>query len=168
MGLGQRLTAHRDGQPLPAEIYISLVDALFKDPRSLFVGSLAASITALITGWKTGEQALYLCSLAMVVVACARGLDMRAYHDQRQQLTGIPEARRWELRYVTGAAAHVSLMGIWCLLAFVHWGTAFAQFPSRPVTLVVPFTTGTGIDILARTIGPEVWSRVLSASNMAA
>ena len=72
MKFWQRLTARRgDAQPLPAEIYISLVDALFKDSRSLFLGSLAASITALITAWKTGEQALYLCSVAIVIVACA-------------------------------------------------------------------------------------------------
>ena len=63
MRFWKRLTAARDdAQPLPAEIYISLVDALFKDSRSLFVGSLAASITALITAWKTGEQALYLAA----------------------------------------------------------------------------------------------------------
>jgi tripartite-type tricarboxylate transporter receptor subunit TctC len=38
--------------------------------------------------------------------------------------------------------------------------SAFAQsFPSRPVTLVVPFTTGTGIDILARAIGPKLSER---------
>jgi hypothetical protein len=51
MWLWQRLTARRDGQPLPAEIYVSLVDALFKDFSSLIVGSVAASITALITAW---------------------------------------------------------------------------------------------------------------------
>ena len=33
------------------------------------------------------------------------------------------------------------------------------SFPSRPVTLVVPFTTGTGIDILARVIGPKLSER---------
>lgn len=38
--------------------------------------------------------------------------------------------------------------------------SAFAQaFPSRTVTLVVPFTTGTGIDILARAIGPKLSER---------
>ena len=37
---------------------------------------------------------------------------------------------------------------------------ALAQaFPSRPVTLVVPFTTATGIDILARAIGPKLSER---------
>jgi tripartite-type tricarboxylate transporter receptor subunit TctC len=33
------------------------------------------------------------------------------------------------------------------------------SFPSRPVTLVVPFTPGTGIDILARAIGPKLSER---------
>ena len=46
------------------------------------------------------------------------------------------------------------------------WATAFAcstalgqPFPSRPVTLIVPFTPGTGIDILARAIGPKLSER---------
>ena len=127
-----RLTARRDGQPLPAEIYISLVDALFKDFSSLIVGSVAASITALITAWKTGEQALYLCSAAMLVVARVRALDVRAYQEPRPHVTGIAEARRWELRYVVGAAAHVSLMGIWCLLAFVKTSDTFVQLSVSP------------------------------------
>jgi len=35
---------------------------------------------------------------------------------------------------------------------------AFAQepYPSRPVKLIVPFTPGTGIDILARTLGQKL------------
>ena len=95
MRFWKRLTAHRDdAQPLPAEIYISLVDALFKDARSLYVGSLAASITALITAWKTGEQALYLCTVAIVIVTCMRALDVQAYAKRRPFLTTAEEARR--------------------------------------------------------------------------
>jgi diguanylate cyclase (GGDEF)-like protein len=135
MWLWQRLARRRDGQPLPADIYISLVDALFKDFTSLIVGSLAASITALITAWKTGEQALYLCSLAMVLVACVRARDVWAYRAQRPQLAGIAAARQWELRYVVGAAAHVFLMGVWCLLAFAKTSDTFVQFFSFSLTL---------------------------------
>jgi len=54
------------------------------------------------------------------------------------------------------------------LVIFLQWGNAFAQFPSRPVTLVVPFTTGTGIDILARAIGPrlaERWKQPVVVEN---
>src|SRR6478735_7704176 len=83
MGFWQRLTAPRGGKPLPAELYISLVDALFEDLRSLVIGSLAAAITALITAWKTNEEAIYLCTLGMVVVACMRALDVLAYAKRR-------------------------------------------------------------------------------------
>lgn len=34
-----------------------------------------------------------------------------------------------------------------------------AQYPTRAVTLVVPFTPGTGADILARTLGPKLAER---------
>jgi len=136
MRFWKRLTAHRgDAQPLPTEIYISLVDALFKDSRSLYVGSLAASITALITAWKTGEQALYLCTMAIVIVTCMRALDMQAYARLRPFLTTAEEARRWELRYVVGAAAHVSLMGMWCLVAFAKTSDPFVQIFAFSMTI---------------------------------
>ncbi|MBI3372367.1 MAG: tripartite tricarboxylate transporter substrate binding protein [Betaproteobacteria bacterium] len=32
-------------------------------------------------------------------------------------------------------------------------------YPSRPITLVVPYTPGTGIDIIARTLGPRITQR---------
>jgi tripartite-type tricarboxylate transporter receptor subunit TctC len=43
-------------------------------------------------------------------------------------------------------------------------------FPNRPVTLIVPFSPGTGIDILARTIGPklaEKWGQPVVIENRA-
>lgn len=45
------------------------------------------------------------------------------------------------------------------LLAFGCAGALAQTFPSRTVVLVVPFTTGTGIDILARVIGPKLSER---------
>src|SRR3989440_12416401 len=48
---------------------------------------------------------------------------------------------------------------------------AVAQpFPSRPVTLIVPFSPGTGIDILARVIAPklsEKWGQPVVVENKA-
>jgi tripartite-type tricarboxylate transporter receptor subunit TctC len=46
------------------------------------------------------------------------------------------------------------------LLATIVSSGALAQsFPSRPVTLVVPFSPGTGIDILARALQPKLQER---------
>ena len=131
----RRSTPTDKAQPLPAEIYFSLVDALFDDTRSLFVGSLAASITALISAVKTGEQALYLCTVAIVIVTCMRALDVHAYARRRPLITSVEEARRWELRYVIGASAHVALLGTWCLVAFAKTSDPFVQILSFSLTI---------------------------------
>jgi tripartite-type tricarboxylate transporter receptor subunit TctC len=50
----------------------------------------------------------------------------------------------------------------WMALAALLPACAFAQapvFPDRPVTLIVPFTTGTGADGLARLLGPKLSER---------
>jgi tripartite-type tricarboxylate transporter receptor subunit TctC len=42
------------------------------------------------------------------------------------------------------------------------------SYPSRPITLVVPYTPGTGIDIIARTVGPKIterWGQAVVVDN---
>ena len=56
-----------------------------------------------------------------------------------------------------------------CALLFALASAANAQsFPNRPVTLVVPFSPGTGIDILARVIAPKLadkWGQPVVVDN---
>ncbi len=49
----------------------------------------------------------------------------------------------------------------WVVLAMAVLGIqpVAAQYPSRPILLVVPFTPGTGIDIIAHTLGPRLSER---------
>ena len=67
-----------------------------------------------------------------------------------------------------------ALAGIFVIgaLLAMPWASALAQaapaFPGRGVTLVVPFTPGTGIDILARAIGPALsrrWNQPVVVEN---
>jgi len=54
--------------------------------------------------------------------------------------------------------------------AAFSFGASAQPFPSRPVTLVVPFSPGTGIDILARVIAPklsEKWGEAVVVENKA-
>lgn len=54
------------------------------------------------------------------------------------------------------------ILGLFCAAASAQ------TFPSRPVVLVVPFSAGTGIDILARAIGPrlsERWKQPVVVEN---
>ncbi len=45
------------------------------------------------------------------------------------------------------------------LLACAALVQAQEPYPSRPIKLIVPFTPGTGMDILARTLGPGLTER---------
>ena len=120
---------------LPPEIYVSLVSALYNDFRSLFVGAIAASGTALITAYKSGEPLLYVCSAMIALVACARGWDVSQYQKRRARIVSLDEAAQWERRYVAGAAAHVMLLGMWCLVAFIKTSDPFVQIFSFALTL---------------------------------
>src|SRR5690349_21848090 len=75
-----RLHRH-DG--LPKDIYISLVGSLYQDAKSLFIGSAAASVAALISAVETGEIWLLICAVTMPIVAYLRALDVRHFAGQR-------------------------------------------------------------------------------------
>ena len=85
-GLAERPVA------VPPEIYIPLVDSLYKDGRTLFTGTFFVVGSILTTFWKTGEPLFLVCAFAVVAVACTRGLMMRAY--ARVRTTVKSNARR--------------------------------------------------------------------------
>jgi len=61
--------------------------------------------------------------------------------------------------------------GVLLALAVTAPGLAAGQdYPARPVRLVVPYTPGTGIDIIARTLGPKLtdrWGQPIVVENRA-
>ena len=107
-------------EPLPPDVYLPLVDSLFKEGRTLLIGTMFVIGSVLITYWKTGEILILYCALAISVVACARGLVIKAYLRARSTVTTTEAAKRWEHRYVVGASASVALLGIWCFIAFTR------------------------------------------------
>jgi tripartite-type tricarboxylate transporter receptor subunit TctC len=52
-----------------------------------------------------------------------------------------------------------ALAGVLALASMASFPAVQAQVPGRAITIVVPFTPGTGPDILARVIGEEIQSR---------
>ena len=121
-------------ESLPADIYLPLVDSLYKDSRTLISGSVFAAIAIFTTYWKTGEIILLYCAIAVVFVSCARGLVMYEYLRARSTVTSTEIAKRWEHRYVAGATVSVALLGIWCFVAFSQTSDAFAHLVSFSLT----------------------------------
>lgn len=120
---------------LPSDIYLPLVDSLYKDGRTLFVGSLCVVASVLTTYWNSGDPFLLLCALAISLVAGARGLLMRAYGRVRSEIKTNEQGRKWEQRYVIGAAASVGLLGMWCFAAFANTNDPFAHLVSFSITI---------------------------------
>ena len=53
----------------------------------------------------------------------------------------------------------VTRLGLAAVALTVSAVAGAQSYPSRPITLVVPYTPGTGIDIIARTVGPKLIER---------
>jgi diguanylate cyclase (GGDEF)-like protein len=131
-------SARRTRQPheaLPPEIYLPLVDSLFKEGRTLFVGILFIIGSVLATYWKTGDILILYCAIAIAIVAIARGYMMRAYLRARDTVTTSEMARRWEYRYGIGASVILALLSIWCFIAFSRTNDAFANLVSFTMTI---------------------------------
>jgi diguanylate cyclase (GGDEF)-like protein len=123
---------HNEHQTLPLEIYLPLVTSLYKDGRTFLVGTVVVTGAIFVTYWKTGYTSILWCAVAFVLVACVRGLLVRAYANKRPTITSDELAKRWEYRYVAGASASVGLLGIWCYLAF---SDSFAHVVSFSMTI---------------------------------
>lgn len=120
---------------LPSDIYLPLVDSLYKDGRTLLVGSVMVVGSVLTTYVKTGEIALLICAIAFAAVAVARGLLMHSYAAIRSEIKTSDQGRIWETRYVTGASASVGLLGIWCFVAFATTDDPFSHLVSFSITI---------------------------------
>jgi tripartite-type tricarboxylate transporter receptor subunit TctC len=63
-----------------------------------------------------------------------------------------------------------SILGILCtaLLSATATGAAAAEYPARPIRIIVPFTAGSASDLLSRMIGPkltESWGQQVVVEN---
>lgn len=122
-------------QDLPPEFYIPLVDSLYKEGRTLFLGFGMVVGSVLVTYWKTGKPSLLVCALALAAVAGVRTLEMRAYARVHSAIRNSADARRWEHRYVVGSATTMLLLGSWCFLSVAQTFDPFAQLVSFSMTI---------------------------------
>src|SRR3984885_4958138 len=133
--MSSALRTRQPHEALPPEIYLPLVDSLFKEARTLLVGTLFVIGSILVTYWKTGDPLILYCAIAVAIVACARGYMMHTYLRTREKVTTPEMARRWEYRYGVGASIILALLGLWCFISFSRTNDPFADLVSFSMTL---------------------------------
>jgi diguanylate cyclase (GGDEF)-like protein len=120
---------------LPPEIYLPLVTSLYRDTRTLLVGTILVTASIFVTYWKTGDVLFLYCAVAFALVACARGILVRAYARLSPTITSTEAGKAWEHRYVAGACVSVGLLGIWCYVAFSRHYDPFVRVVSFSMTI---------------------------------
>ncbi|MDP2802418.1 MAG: EAL domain-containing protein [Phreatobacter sp.] len=103
---------------LPVEIYVSMVDSLYEDVRSLLLGVVAALAGTIYTAHLTGHPLLIAFPFAIVLIGFVRTLRMVAYRRVRTSVVTYEQALRWEREYTIGANMLVFTIGLWCFATF--------------------------------------------------
>ncbi len=117
-----------DDDRLPPTIYAALVDSLFQNFMPIFAGTVTASIAAVMTAIKTGNQLIWPCAVWIVMVGIARTVQMRKYEIERRGSPLTPErAAWWEPRYKVLADLYASSLGLWCAVVVLGSDDAVAH-----------------------------------------
>ncbi|MES2752109.1 MAG: EAL domain-containing protein [Pseudomonadota bacterium] len=126
----------KDDDALPPTIYAALVDSLFQNFIPIFAGTLTASIAAVMTALKTGNQLIWPCAIWIVIVGIARAIQMRQYELERRAAFLTPErAAWWEPRYKILADLYASSLGLWCAVVLLGSDDAVAHMLCASVTI---------------------------------
>jgi diguanylate cyclase (GGDEF)-like protein len=118
---------------VPEDIYRAQVDAMFCDFRSLWIGALAAGLTTLCVSFESAHAEFAIIAFALTLVGLLRCFVMSRYSQPQSVARSAEALRRWEIAYVAGAALHVGLLGVFCIVAFTAVGDPFARVTSLTV-----------------------------------
>src|ERR1700691_3513235 len=119
-------SSSRGAGGIPDDLYVELVNALFKDGWSLAMGCVATSAAALVTAVVTSSLVLYGFSISLPVIAAMR-LWLMVAHARGKRDDNIAIVSRWKWRYVVGGSAYIAALGLWTLAVFAITEDGFVR-----------------------------------------
>lgn len=120
-------------------LYVNYVDNLLVETRGLLIASGATILTAIVAAIPAKSTSLWLCVLIFIIIALVR-LYFMSQHSRNRPSKSIMEARRRENIYIVGAVAHMGMMSMWSLVAFVATDDVFPRFAA--FSLTIPYAFG--------------------------
>ena len=120
---------------IPAELYVSLVDALYADVRTFILGVIAAFVGTAYAAYLTSEPILDLFPVLILLIGLTRAARIMQYKRVRRQAMSYETARGWEREYTLGANIFVFALGLWCFASFTLSNNPIAHLFSVSVVL---------------------------------
>ncbi|QQR36662.1 EAL domain-containing protein [Devosia oryziradicis] len=132
---------------MPSHDYASVLRSVYGDPRTSLAGSVASAAAAWLTAYRTGSLALYLVTLAFVVIGLARYANMRAFWRATGQDENAAPAEVWETRALIHGGFLAATYGAWCLISMAVVKDSFAELASVSISIAIM------VGVVARNFG---------------
>ncbi|MDO8980948.1 MAG: EAL domain-containing protein [Afipia sp.] len=123
-----------DREELPPRIYAALVDSMCQNFWPMFVGTVCATVAALMTALKTGNPWIWPCAFLIIVIGTARAFQMREY-EKRTEILSPEQAAYLEPRYRIGAVLYAGALGLWCAVVILGSDDPVAHMLCSTVTI---------------------------------
>ncbi|MEO0329936.1 MAG: EAL domain-containing protein [Pseudomonadota bacterium] len=134
---------------LPDGIYASVVQSLYADARSLFVGILTLTIAPIILFLKSGDHFQLVFSCLFMIFGVLRMLLAREYALKVDNNTSRKLYTNWESKYLYSSSIYVALLGLWFITSVAQTKDPFAGVLSLSLSLCYM------IGIIGRNFGSE-------------
>jgi diguanylate cyclase (GGDEF)-like protein len=123
---------------MPDALYIGFVDSLLVEIKGLLLSCVAVTAAGIATATAAHSLSLWACTAIMLLVGLIR-LRLMMLHARSRPSPSVAIARRRENRFVIGAVAHMAVLAIWTLVAFLVTDDGFTRFLTASTTLVYAF-----------------------------
>lgn len=127
--------AWRRRTDIPADIRLSFVRSLYGNRATLWFGMLAHVIACAVIYLKTGNVSFLVFAGVFTIIALARLFDMSRF-DRAALANPTPEQlNQWEFRYLVGASAVCTALGMMCFFSTYVVKDSFAELASLSILL---------------------------------
>lgn len=117
------------------DVFMAFVRSLFKESRSLIIGSLII-VTAMVASFvRTGNVAYVVLAVLFGAVTAVRLTTILLFERRAKVLNSRGEAASWERSYAIGAFAAVCILGCWCFAAMGEGSASGVQLLSFTLTM---------------------------------
>jgi diguanylate cyclase (GGDEF)-like protein len=126
------------GDSLSDELYISFVDGLLVDAKSVFLSAVAVTVIEIVGSIAAVSAALAALSVSQLLVAAGR-LYFMGVHARQLPSRTVAIARRQERRFAIGAISSLAALSLWTLGTFFIKPVGFPTLLGATMTIAYAF-----------------------------